>query len=100
MSFCIAHIEQHNECERSKSREREIFKRTTASKSGKLCLTLQSNLHIRLREEALISVREGRESRINIFMFLQRQKKEKEFSIAREKRREKTRCNLSLTYQL
>ena len=37
------------------SREREIFKRTTASKSGKLCLTLQSNLHI--RREALISKR-------------------------------------------
>ena len=94
------HIEQHNECERSKSREREIFKRTTASKSGKLCLTLQSNLHIRLREEALISVREGRESRINIFHVLTTEERERIFNREREEKRENTLQSTTLTYQL
>ena len=94
------HTEQHNECERSKSREREIFKRTTASKSGKLCLTLQSNLHIRLREEALISVREGRESRINIFHVLTTEERERIFNREREEKRENTLQSTTLTYQL
>ena len=94
------HIEQHYECERSKSREREIFKRTTASKSGKLCLTLQSNLHIRLREEALISVREGRESRINIFHVLTTEERERIFNREREEKRENTLQSTTLTYQL
>ena len=94
------HIEQNNECERSKSRKREIFKRTTASKSGKLCLTLQSNLHIRLREEALISVREGRESRINIFHVLTTEERERIFNREREEKRENTLQSTTLTYQL